>query len=577
MSREISILWCGADPGFYTGYGKVNFELLSRLLLTKDPNTPDKYDSKNTDLFVTHYALFSLPPAAGGAPRFRKLESKNLSYVNNCVANDELGIQGFATTVKQIRPDIIFIYNGIVEIFTLVNSCREIMPPKTKVVAYLDIYYDHIRSDYINNYNAVVHSTIVFSDFQVKVCKESGMTTPIHILPHGINKEIIQRIDDKNKVKIAIGLPVTNFLVSVANKNQFRKRYDTLLQAWARFCKLWFEKYGEKYGKMIEKINEIAAFEETAEAPTPDHQIYKDFISDYTTPNGTLRYRLPVLMTICSAVAPEGWDIQELAYMYFAKEFINSSGSKLAVNHTKQQKKEVFALLNKHLIIKDTSKGKYVEDGDMNLINNATDLGICTSMAEGVGLCHLEQAYLGVPQIIGNFSGLPHTLPPPSDISKIETWRPGDIYPGINMNDGKVEIHANVSIDSKTKKEDYSVTGVFAIDAKIALVNVNNVENSMSEIYLMDPYEIADTILKLYSNPEYLEESAKNIKEYYDNNQESIDWNLHTENLNTYLRSVLDPVLVIPPLPAPSAPLPTASISEISEEVKHEEISDNLV
>ncbi len=576
MSREISILWCGADPGIYTGYGKVNFELLSRLLLTKDPAT-DKYISKNTDLFVTHYALFSVSSSNGGPQRFRKLESSNLSYTNYCVMNNEMGLSAFATTVKQIRPDIIFIYNGIVEVLTLINSCREIMPTKTKIITYLDIYYDHIRSDYIANYNKVIHSTIVFSEFQVKVCKESGMTTPIHILPHGINKDIIQRVDDKNKVKLAIGLPVTSFLVSVANKNQFRKRYDTLLQSWARFCKLWFDNFGEKYDKMIEKINEITTFEELLEIPDPNNKIYKEFLTEYVTQNGTLRYRLPILMTICHAVAPEGWDIQELAYMYFAKEFINAAGSKLSINHTKQQRKAVFALLNKHLIIKDTKKNQ-IEDGDMNLINNATDLGICTSMAEGVGLCHLEQAYLGVPQIIGNFSGLPYALPPPANISNIEKWTPNKPPPSSIVLDGEtIEVNGPESII--TREEDKNITGVFAIDAKIALVNVNNIENSMSEIYLMDPYEIADTILKLYSNPEYIEESAKNIKKYYDNNP-AIDWNLHAEKLNTYLRSVLEhtptqsPEQITPSLPE-QTPSEQSSDTGI-ESIDHSE-PDNVV
>ena len=47
-----------------------------------------------------------------------------------------------------------------------------------------------------------------------------------------------------------------------------------------------------------------------------------------------------------------------------------------------------------------------VSDEMMNIIYNACDVGINSSIAEGFGLCNFEHAYLGSPQIVSKVGGI---------------------------------------------------------------------------------------------------------------------------------------------------------------------------
>ncbi len=52
------------------------------------------------------------------------------------------------------------------------------------------------------------------------------------------------------------------------------------------------------------------------------------------------------------------------------------------------------------------SDKRYVEDAEMNLLYNAADVGLNTCMGEGFGLCQLEHAALGKPQIVSRVGAL---------------------------------------------------------------------------------------------------------------------------------------------------------------------------
>jgi glycosyltransferase involved in cell wall biosynthesis len=57
----------------------------------------------------------------------------------------------------------------------------------------------------------------------------------------------------------------------------------------------------------------------------------------------------------------------------------------------------------KHLIFIDNPQS--LTDQDINILYNASDLGINTAMGEGWGLCNFEAAAVGVPQIVPEIGG----------------------------------------------------------------------------------------------------------------------------------------------------------------------------
>lgn len=74
-----------------------------------------------------------------------------------------------------------------------------------------------------------------------------------------------------------------------------------------------------------------------------------------------------------------GWDVEKLCKRYGIIEKLIMTG-------------------------KNISPSTYVPDNQLNLIYNAADVGLNTSMGEGWGLCNIEQACCKVPQIVPNYS-----------------------------------------------------------------------------------------------------------------------------------------------------------------------------
>lgn len=500
---EINVVWCSADPGLPTGYGKVTFELLSRIFTESDPSAETgRQIIDNKNLYITHYSLYSVPENEGGQKRYRQLSFPNLSFENRCSLKDESGIEGFADYIKKVRPDVIFIYNGIIECIKLLKSCQN-LPKKTKVVVYLDVYYEHMYRPYTQIYNDIVHSTVVFTEYQRDMLTRAGVKTPISILPHGINTNMTTRVGSRLQAKSMIQFPSTSFLVTVANKNQPRKRYDVLIEAWAKFCHKWIEQYGTQFDEMQTKMKTL---QEDGKVLTMDLEDIQEYIYD-----GEFKYRMPVLMLICEKVSHSGWDLEELAYMFFSKEFIGSK--KLEV--TTADPKIINAIINRHIIFQDTSKGK-LDDSQINIIYNATDLGICTSDGEGVGLCHLEQAYLGVPQIIGDFGGLPHVLPTQNTLKEVSDY-------------------------TQKLKNPPTITGILGLPARTTIVNTFRGENAMSQIYILDASMVAKSIEAMYNNDDYRNQGSTYLTKHYITNSNDVDWDIHAGKLEECFYQVFNP------------------------------------
>ena len=69
-----------------------------------------------------------------------------------------------------------------------------------------------------------------------------------------------------------------------------------------------------------------------------------------------------------------------------------------------------FEKIKNRVVIVPRNNGN-VSDDMMNTIYNASDIGINTCIGEGFGLCNLEHASIGKPQIVSNVGGLSDTLP----------------------------------------------------------------------------------------------------------------------------------------------------------------------
>ena len=93
------------------------------------------------------------------------------------------------------------------------------------------------------------------------------------------------------------------------------------------------------------------------------------------------------LMINCALKSPSGFDLLELISIY-----------------CKQLELDKETVVNKHILLLPEA-GK-LSDAGVNLIHCASDVGLNTCCGEGFGLCNLEGACLGVPQIVSKVGAL---------------------------------------------------------------------------------------------------------------------------------------------------------------------------
>jgi glycosyltransferase involved in cell wall biosynthesis len=131
-----------------------------------------------------------------------------------------------------------------------------------------------------------------------------------------------------------------------------------------------------------------------------------------------------------------------------------------------------------------------ISDKIINLIYNSCDIGINTCCGEGFGLCNMEHAYLGKPQIVSNVGGL-------SDI--------------------------------------FSNNNSIKIDSCYQLTCCDNIDEHTGELYYTDPNEFAKGLQFYYENQDKRKEYGEKISTHI-KNKYTID------NFNKKIYKILDEI-----------------------------------
>jgi len=123
-----------------------------------------------------------------------------------------------------------------------------------------------------------------------------------------------------------------------------------------------------------------------------------------------------------------------------------------------RQQLDVSQALN-HQILRPGNNG-LLSDADLNALYNACDVGLNTCVGEGFGLCNLEHAGLGKPQIVSNVGGLSDIFGPLHD--------------------------KNMTL------------GVAVVDPVASLTLVRAIDAHVGDIYICDPDEFAAYLTDIY-------------------------------------------------------------------------------
>ena len=178
----MKILYCGTFPDTQSGYGRVSFELFSRL----KKHLPNKEDIL---LYGTH-------PSSRLHYERKKFVDKHFT-IENAVDHNEFdyGVEKLVTVVHTYKPDVIFIYTDPWVTYHYTRIIREGAKYEGRILSYLDICYRFNHSYLMVNIIKNIDEIILFTDFAKAELDFYKYSKPLHILNHGVNKNHFFPID----------------------------------------------------------------------------------------------------------------------------------------------------------------------------------------------------------------------------------------------------------------------------------------------------------------------------------------------------------------------------------------------
>lgn len=254
------------------------------------------------------------------------------------------GVNVIIDAIKQIQPDIVFLYNDIIVISRIFNNFIDSkLNINFKTIVYLDLVYEFEKIKLIRHIDKNADQILVFSDCWKKNLIECGIdTNKINVLPHGFDDNKFYTID-KQYCRKKFNFAKDDFIILNTNRNSYRKSIDKTIDAFLQFLKI----------KGVDR-----------------------------------RIKLFLNMLCTDHHKDEGYDIINLIKIGCIKYDLNYE-----------------YVITNHIYKNPTNHNSY-SDEMLNYLYNATDIGINTCVGEGFGLCNLEHAGVGKPQIISNVGAL---------------------------------------------------------------------------------------------------------------------------------------------------------------------------
>ena len=347
--RPLKVMLFGTHPKQFNGYSKVVYELAKGL--SEDARIQlSIFGFQNMSTNIQH-----------------RIDLPDNVDIYDALANENPKLQGFgiadvSSVVHLKRPDVIVVYNDLFVICSVISQLKEIPNRWFKIIAYIDQVYLSQKQEYIKFVNEHADAALAFTPSWKDCIIEQGLSVPCDILEHGIDPMINYPVPQALARK-HFNLPEDDFIVLNLNRNQPRKRWDICIKAFAH-C-----------------VSSLYTDDDTT---TNDSVILSDDRS--ARPQRVLKDpSKPMLKLLIGTSLQGAWNLLEV--------------------YERELKKRNLTMTHglKHLLFIDNPQ-KFTDE-DINIMYNASDCGINTADGEGVGLCSVEAAVVGVPQIVPSLGG----------------------------------------------------------------------------------------------------------------------------------------------------------------------------
>jgi len=213
MSKKAKLLWCG-DIVAMTGFARVTENVISRL---KD----------DFEIVVLGNNWWGDPTPLQQEYKMYPSSSRHQTA--------PFGEQRIREIVEREQPDIVFTINDMWIINEQYNQIRDLHKAgRFKFVGYapMDSYaWTGCLADTANEWDAVIS----YTEFGAYEFMRGGITKPVTVIPHGVTPGQFYPVD-KAEARQRLGLKQDSYIVFNGNRNQFRKRIDITIKAFADFA-----------------------------------------------------------------------------------------------------------------------------------------------------------------------------------------------------------------------------------------------------------------------------------------------------------------------------------------------------
>jgi len=220
------LLLIGTHAQQTTGYSKVTYNIIKELAKINC-----------YELYHFGFQKFKDTP-----PEYRPYPSSVTVYDPAALekagqAQQEMGF-GFSQLpnyIRQVKPDIVIIYNDAGVICRYLDKLSEQLTPQDrtyKLIIYLDQVYQLQRPEFLARMDKDAYAYITFTQHWKQVLESQGIKKPIGVLRHGFNPNQFQVLN-KQAMRKKHSIPENVFLILNINRNTPRKRYDIVITAFA--------------------------------------------------------------------------------------------------------------------------------------------------------------------------------------------------------------------------------------------------------------------------------------------------------------------------------------------------------
>jgi glycosyltransferase involved in cell wall biosynthesis len=306
-------------------------------------NIVGNYLADQPGLEVVHFG-FEKYPGTYLSDRFIDPRIKIISVVDRIdPAKDRFGTTLIKDVVeKEVRPDVVLVYNDVVVTCQMLNNFMDPKKRPFKVVSYLDLVYKWECVEFIRHIDRWSDRVFVFSDIWRR-----------HLL------------DDFGMRPDKVGVFPHGFDADIfrpLDRPEARRRLNLDPDDY-----VVLNTNRNSYRKALDIT--IGGF--------------LRFLADLGSP------RHVKLFLNCRLDVTDGYDVPNV---------IQVECMKLGLDYHR--------VSNHHIVTMGGNASGLLTDETLNVVYNASDVGLNTCVGEGFGLCNLEGAGLGIPQIVSDVGGL---------------------------------------------------------------------------------------------------------------------------------------------------------------------------